>query len=148
MNQLKRGAHDRQPHYRYALGYFTDPALRARTFQYALSSEVRTQDAPDVIAELMSRPANTAATWADLKANWESVQRNIDVFQGLPRIVRSLGAFCDQPGRDDVSRFFEAHAIRALDRNIRQTIESIDRCAAMKEYQRKNLAALLQNPSR
>ena len=44
---------------------------------------------------------------------------------------------------DDVQRFFEAHPARALQRNIRQSLETIDRCIQTRNQQGQNLAAFL-----
>lgn len=129
--------------FRNALAYFSDPALRNRTLDIATSSEVRTQDAPDIIAALMARPSTAHDTWAHIKSNWALLERSLGVFQGLPQIIGATQAFCDPEARDDVERFFETHRIRGTERAARQALETIDRCIATREQQSKNLSEFL-----
>ena len=98
---------------------------------------------PGLIGGLLVRPASARDAWEFVKANWDALQKT-GVFQGLPAIVDSTGAFCDQPLRDDVQRFFEAHPARALTRNIQQSLETIDRCIRTKNQQGQNLTAYLR----
>jgi aminopeptidase N/puromycin-sensitive aminopeptidase len=143
IEQMKRANQGRQYQYRSALTYFSDPALQKRTLDYAMSPDVRSQDLPGLLGGLLSRPWSSHETWEFVKSNWDSLQKT-GVFQGLPAIVGSTASFCDQPTRDDVQRFFEAHPIRALDRQVRQSLETIDRCIQTKNQQGRNLTAFLR----
>jgi aminopeptidase N len=129
--------------YRRALTHFTDAALTKRTLEYATSSDVRSQDAPNILRQLMAQPAATAPTWAHIKNNWASLEKSLDVFQGLPAIVGSTQHFCDVASREDVERFFSAHQVRGTERTLEQALETIDRCIATKNRQSKNLADFL-----
>jgi aminopeptidase N len=129
--------------FRDALAYFSDPSLRQRTLEYATSSDVRSQDAPDIIGALMRRPVAAAATWAHVKNNWALIERTLGVFQGLTQIVGATQSFCDPAARDDVARFFESRRIRGTERAARQALETIDRCIATREQQSKNLTEFL-----
>ena len=140
--QMQRAARGRQSPYRSALAYFTDPALRQRTLEFALSPEIRSQDLPLLVAGLLARPPSSRETWEFVKTNWDGLQKT-GVFQGLPAIVNGTSAFCDPTLRDDVQRFFEAHPARAFERNIRQSLETIDRCIQTRTQQSQNLAAFL-----
>ena len=142
MAQMARASQGRQSQYRGALTYFGDPALRKRTMDFALSSEVRSQDIPGIIGGLLARPASVHDAWEFTKTNWDALQRT-GVFQGLSAIVNATSSFCDQPSREDVSAFFQAHPNRALERQIRQSLETIDRCIRTKNQQGQNLAAYL-----
>jgi aminopeptidase N len=130
--------------YRTALAYFSDPALRRRTLDYATSPQVRTQDAPGIIAALMARPSAAPATWAHVKATWPWIEKSFGVFQGLPQIVGSTQNFCDSQTRNDIEQFFESHPIRGTERAARQALETIDRCILMRNQQLGNLDAWLK----
>jgi aminopeptidase N len=138
-----QAARAQQIAFRHALGYFSDPALRKRTLAYATSPEVRTQDAPDIIAGLMARPSAAADTWEHVKGNWAYLERTLGKFQGLPQIVGSTHYACDPKTRADIERFFETHPIRGIERATRQALETIDRCIATREQQSKNLSQFL-----
>jgi aminopeptidase N len=131
--------------FRNALAYFTDPVLQRRVLAYATSAEVRSQDAPDIIVELMQRPWSSRAAWEHVKQNWSALQQSLGVFQGLPQIVRSTQFFCDTASRDDVERFLADHAIRGTERAARQALEIVDRCIATRNEQAKSLAEFLAN---
>jgi len=66
------------------------------------------------------------------------------VFQGLPEIAGGTRNFCDQPTRDDVQRFFDAHRIRAIDLQVRQALETIDRCIRTKNEQLQNVSLFVK----
>jgi aminopeptidase N len=141
--QIKRSPQGRQDPYLQALTYFTDPALQKRTLDYAASSEIRARDSSLVISQLLARPWASRGAWEHVKANWDALQRSLGAFRGLRTIVSGVDNFCDRSARDDIERFFEAHRARAIDRDISETVETIDRCIATKNQQHQNLRAFL-----
>jgi aminopeptidase N len=148
VDRMKRASQGRQYQYRDALAYFLDPALRERTLDYTTSAEIRTQDSPGVIGGLLARPWASRDTWAYVKTNWDELERSLGVFQGLPYIAGSTSDFCDQSARDDVKAFFDAHPIQAIDRSVRESLETIDRCIATRQQQGANLTAFFQTLKR
>src|SRR5688572_21099716 len=134
--------------YSIALAFFSEPNLLARTLAFATSSNIRTQDAPTLIRVLMQRPAASAATWEHIKANWERVERSFGIFQGIPTVVEALQHLCDTASKNDVGRFFDTHRVAGTTRVLQQSMESIDRCVAMKSAQGKSLAGFLADAPR
>ena len=134
-----------QIRFRDSLAYFADPSLRKRTLDYATSSEVRTQDAPDIISTLMARPWAITSTWEHVKTHWTRLENVLGVFQGLPIVVGSTQSFCDVASRSDVERFFSQHSIRGTERTAQQALETIDRCIATRSQQSVNLSEFLSN---
>jgi hypothetical protein len=128
--------------FRAALPYFSDPALTQRTLAYATSPEVRAQDAPLVLGSLVNRPWTAAAAWEHIKNNWAGLQRT-GMFQGVRRIVREANSFCDPRTRNDIAAFFEAHPTSGNERVAQQSLEGIDRCIALRDYQSKYLSDFL-----
>ena len=133
-----------QTGYRAALSYFSDPVLVSRTLDYATSSEVRTQDAPSILAALMARPAAAAATWTYVKTHWPSIEKSYDVFLGLPQVVGATQNFCDPDTRGDIEQFFDDHPVRGSDRAARQSLETIDRCIGTRAAQTERLDSWLR----
>ena len=131
-----------QYRFRNALAFFTDPALVKRTLEYAMSSDIRSQDAPSFIAALLQNALSRRPAWEQVKTNWSALER-FGVFQGLPVIVRATGAFCDQKSRADLRQFFDSHAVAGVDRTLRQALESIDNCLAFKTQQGPRLKEFL-----
>ena len=141
MTDSSSGTDPRQ--YRVALSFFSDPELVKRTLAYATSTEIRSQDAPTLIRLLMQRPWASAATWDHLKGNWERVERTFGIFQGIPTVVASMEHLCDAGSKNDVERFFSARSVAGVELSLRQSLERIDRCAATRSAQAKNLATFL-----
>jgi aminopeptidase N len=131
--------------FRGALSLFADPELTKKTLEYATSPEVRAQDAPALLGELLNTPGTAAAAWDHIKTHWDTLQRT-GMFQGIRRIVRETGSFCDMPTRKDLASFFEAHPVSGNERVAQQALERIDRCIALRDYQSKYLADFLKQP--
>ena len=74
--------------------------------------------------------------------------RSFGIFQGIPTVVGSVRHLCDAESRDDVDRFFGMHRIAGTDRTLQQSLEVIERCAATKSAQAKNLAGFLADAAR
>ena len=127
------------------LGQFTDLALITRTIDLAFSDEVRSQDSPALFGVLLSNPSARETTWQAIKDRWQELERRLGVFQGIPRIVGSTNAFCDPAARQDVARFFEQHRIAAAARSLRQSLENIDTCIALKARAGEGLTQFLRS---
>jgi len=110
-----------------ALASFTDPALADRTVAFALSSEVRTQDAPTLIAQLLS-----------------TVASRLGEFQAMPYIVNALGSFCAAARADEIRAFFKANPVPAAARSLTQALERIDSCVALDQRQSGPFTAWLE----
>lgn len=136
-----------QAQYLAALAFFEAPELRKRSLAYATSTDIRTQDAPSLIRHLMRRPSAADETWEHVKNNWDTIVRRLGIFQGIPDVVGSLQHFCDVEARNDVDNFFKLNPVAGTERTLRQSIETIDRCAATKSAQTNNLAAFLSQES-
>src|SRR5262249_3825368 len=145
VDQLRRSNQGRQYQYRAALSYFENPALQQRTLELTKSSEIRPQDVPQLMNGLLARPTSNHKAWEFLKSHWGDLQSPLGFFQGVPSVAGATRNFCDQSTRDDVQRFFENHRSRAIDRAVRQSLETIDRCIALKKDHAGNLSAFLQS---
>jgi hypothetical protein len=123
--------------YRYfnALVSFRDPALVTRTQQFALSAQVRSQDAPLLLAQLLSSPATQGGTWELLKADWPAVSARLGAGQGIPAIVGGLSAFCSADRAAEVKAFFDTHPVKEAARALQQTLERIGTCVEVKTRQ-------------
>jgi aminopeptidase N len=143
--QLKTLENQPQEYYRYfyALASFRDPALVRRTLDFAMSSEVRSQDTGGVIATLISQPHANAAAWAFTKAQWPAITKKLGTFQGIPEIVQALGAMCSTSDASDVRQFFMQNPVPTSARTLQQSIERIENCAAVKDKQSAPLARWL-----
>ncbi|HEY2908084.1 MAG TPA: ERAP1-like C-terminal domain-containing protein, partial [Vicinamibacterales bacterium] len=129
--------------YLYALGAFEDPALIDRGLNFALTPDLRSQDAPTFIGAFLANPVARPRTWTFVKQHWDQVGPKTTIAGGDVRLVESLGAFCDARSRDDIKDFFKAHKLPAASRALEQTLERINNCIAMKDKGSAAVAAWL-----
>ncbi len=130
----------------FALAEFRDPQLVERTLQLAVSPETRNQDAPHLIAEVLSKPANQPVAWPWIKTHWPDVEKKITASSGGEIIYATRNA-CDAAARDDVQQFFTDHKVASAERALRQATEQINTCISFRDRQQGNMAAWLdQHP--
>jgi len=128
--------------YLFTLPQFTDPKLLQRTLDYAISPDVRSQDALGVVASVMGNPDGQKQAWDFVLAHWDAVQKAGGPFASA-QIVGSTSSFCDAHMRDQVAEFYAAHKIEAAERTYRQSIERINNCVDLKSQQEPQLASWL-----
>jgi aminopeptidase N len=128
--------------YLSSLERFGDPKLLQRTLEYAISPDVRSQDALAVVSGVMRNPAGQKLAWDFILAHWDAVQKAGGPFASAD-VVGATSSFCDAHMRDQVVDFFAAHKIEAAERTYRQSIERINNCVDLKSQQEPRLAAWL-----
>ena len=129
--------------YLYALTSFSDPALVRRTMEYVLGPDVRSQDTKLFIASLLTNEQARDVTWDLLRERWSAVQQKTGEFVGNTVIVSALSSFCSAGRAKEIKTFFAAHPVPDAERTLAQTLERIDRCAALAGAQAPGLAAWL-----
>jgi aminopeptidase N len=128
--------------YFYTLPQFSDPILLQRTLDYAVSPEVRSQDALGLVTSVMGNPAGEKLAWNFVLAHWDAVQKAGGPFSSA-QVVGATSSFCDAHMRDQVADFYAAHKIEAGERTYRQAIERINNCVDLKAQQEPQLATWL-----
>ncbi len=122
----------------HTLANFTDPALVARTLDYAVSGQVRNQDSASVLAILLSQLETRDQSWSWLQQHWNAVQAQFTTNSGA-RIVEATHTFCTVKLRDEVTTFFNEHHVSAADSTLAKSISSINDCIQLRAAQQSNL---------
>jgi aminopeptidase N len=130
----------------YGLAAFLDPMLLRATVDYALSNAVRPQDRALLIGRVLANPAGRELAWEMIRFRWPDLQAGLGAFGGTARVIEALGAFCRADRRAEIEAFFAAHPVPDAQRTLRQTLEAIDRCAALRRDQAPVLARWLHQP--
>ncbi|HEY1939140.1 MAG TPA: M1 family metallopeptidase [Candidatus Angelobacter sp.] len=125
-----------------SLAEFRGPELVGQVLSFDVSSEVRDQDAPSLIAAVLANPANQDFAWQWIKTHWEDVERKITGSSGV-QIVYGAGRFCDAGHRDEVQEFFTQHKLLSSERVLKQMIERINSCIKYRDRQQDKLALWL-----
>ena len=126
-----------------ALTRFEAPELVMRTLMYAVSDEVRNQDAWTLIALLLERRTTQDLAWEFVQQHWGEIERKATESSGA-RIVEAAGAFCTAERRDEVASFFAAHPVEGSERTLAKSIDNIDDCIHLRAAQEPELRAWLE----
>src|SRR6266700_3174837 len=121
---------------------FRVPELVQRWLEVAVSAETRNQDAPHMIANIMSRRDNQTVAWTWVKAHWPEVEKKITMSSGLD-IIGATRNFCDAESRDDVQKFFAEHRVPSAERALKLATERINSCIHYRDHQQSNMAVWL-----
>ncbi|HEY6349875.1 MAG TPA: M1 family metallopeptidase [Candidatus Angelobacter sp.] len=125
-----------------SLSEFHGAQLVERVLQLAVSEESRNQDAPHLISEVLSNPANQVAAWQWIKSHWTEVEKKITMSSG-GEIIHASSSFCDAAHRDDVQHFFTEHKVSSAERGLKQATERINSCIHYRDHQQADLATWL-----
>lgn len=132
--------------YPRSLAQFGDPAQLEKTLEFAISSEVRSQDSWSMISWMMQNPDGQKLAWDFARSHWEKLQSMGGAFAGAA-IAGAAGTFCDVGMRDQVQEFFAAHHEPASERTRKQSVERINYCVDLKAQQGSQLADWLRQHS-
>lgn len=129
--------------YFFALPSFSDPHLAQRTLDFAISPAVRSQDSLGLIGGVMGNPDGQKLAWDFVRSHWDDVLKSGGPFASA-QVQGSVGNFCDSGMKDQVKEFFSAHPSSAAERTLRQSMERITNCIALRTQQSGRLATWLQ----
>ncbi|MGA3373821.1 MAG: M1 family aminopeptidase [Terracidiphilus sp.] len=125
------------------LAQFEDPALAQRSFDYALSSKVRSQDAAIQFAIALQIDATRDLAWKYIQTHWETIHGLLTPELGHT-LVSSTSSFCSAQELDSVKQFFAEHKVAATDQALKHAVENIDGCIELRRLQEPNLMRWLE----
>ncbi|HVE46487.1 MAG TPA: M1 family metallopeptidase [Acidimicrobiales bacterium] len=128
--------------YLYSLASFEDEALVKRTLDLAMGDEVRTQNAPFLISQLIANRRGGALAWAAVKEQWdELIERIPDKL--VDRMLEGVTALSVPEVAADVRSFLEAHPAPSRQRTVAQLLERLDIAVAFRRREAASLPATL-----
>ena len=76
MNALKNTKSPEEYYeYFFTLPQFTNPKLLERTLQFAVSPEVRSQDALQLVTSVLANPAGERVAWDFIRQHWPELEK-------------------------------------------------------------------------
>ena len=114
----------------YALAEFDDADLVEATARFALTSSVRTQNAPFVLRACMANPAGGWRVWDIISDDWDDINERFPT-NTIVRMVDSVKWLVDDDDLADVPAFFAEHPIAQAAITLRQILERQQVNAAM-----------------
>jgi aminopeptidase N len=127
----------------HALASFRDEAMVVRALDYALSGQVKNQDALRLVQLEMRDRRTRDATWQYVQQNWPRVRAQVTTWMG-GELVESMGGFCSTDRSSQVSEFFAAHSVSATSHALDKARDSIADCVDLRLAQGPNLKQWLQ----
>jgi aminopeptidase N/puromycin-sensitive aminopeptidase len=124
------------------LAQFSDPKLLERTLEFAISPDVRSQDALRLVTSVLGNPAGQQLAWDFIRQNWPAIEKAGGPFASA-QVVGATSVFCDAGLRDQLTDFFTAHKVEAAERTYKLSIERINACVDLKSQQETQLASWL-----
>ena len=108
--------------YLYALPDFRDAMLIGRTIEMTLSGEIRTQNAPGVLARAVANRDHGDRAWEFLKEHWDEI---VSRLAPATLVYATDGVrYLTEPGQvEDAAAFFAAHPIPQSALQLRQILE-------------------------
>jgi len=139
-----KGAKSPEEYYGFfsTLSEFRDPKLLERTLEFAISPDVRSQDALRVVSDVLENPEGQQLAWDFIRRYWGKIEKAGGPFASA-EVVNATSTFCDAGLRDQVTEFFNEHKVAAAERTYRQSIERINTCVDLKSQQEPQLASWL-----
>ena len=131
--------------YFYALGSFPSAELAKRTYDFALSSEVKNQDL-GVLFGPLGNPDTQAAAWELFKSHYDAIMSKAGEAMGSG-FAGAAGAFCDEKLRDDSQDFFASKNLPGVERVLQNAKDAVNLCIQIRSLQQANLAAFLRKNS-
>ncbi|PWU02195.1 MAG: hypothetical protein C5B53_01975 [Candidatus Melainabacteria bacterium] len=128
----------------YSLATFRDVTLLKKTMANCLSDEVKTQDAPYLLAAIAQNEVGTEATWQFLKKHWDEM---IETYpeNGVVRMCAAIIQTLDRGGLEkDAIDFFAKHKVESGEMAVAQGLELLRINVLLRERESKRLAQYLE----
>ena len=118
--------------YLFSMTMFRSPELLSRTLSRTLNGEIRTQDAPFVVAATMTSVPGRELAWEFVKTNWDQMDRLFPK-QGLRRMCGGIVGLVTPELEQDVQNFFSSRQIDLGGKTLDQYLEQLRVAVSFRE---------------
>jgi len=141
------GTPQEEQRYLYALAGFRDATLTQRTLQLTADGEIRTQDAPYVVRNLLMSVHARDLAWEFVKEHWARMERQYPL-GSFRRMCEGIIGLATPSLEADVRQFFATRSVSLGGKTLDQYLEQLRIAVGFREREAKNLSAYLSRPSR
>jgi puromycin-sensitive aminopeptidase len=106
----------------YALTEFDDEALLLQTCEFAMSSSVKTQNAPFVLRMAIANRRHGPAAWAFVRDHWDEANERFPA-NTIGRMVDTVRLLNRPELVEDTATFFASHPIEQASKTLDQVLE-------------------------
>lgn len=124
-----------------ALGKFREPALYTAAMQMMLA-EVKTDDAPYILAAYLGTEHAGEATWDFMRANWEKINQKFPT-RGVVRMVENCSGLDTPELQAEIVDFFEKNEVKQGDVALGQMLERLAVNVRLRQNETPKLTAKL-----
>jgi puromycin-sensitive aminopeptidase len=126
LEQFRRAATPQdEVRYLYALAATEVKPLLGRTLDMCLSGEVRTQDAPYVIGNILGSRSGYRLAWDFVTERWETILARFPD-NSIPRMLDGISGIVDAALAPAIRAFLSAHPVPQGEKQIAQASERLD----------------------
>jgi len=125
--------------YLYALADFRQSELIDRLLAMCVSDEVRTQNAPYLLARAMGNRDQGARAWAFVRDNWDTLNERFPS-NSIVRMLSGIRTLSEPEVAQDVYAFFEEHEVPQGDKQLAQHLERLEVNVALRVRDREVLS--------
>ncbi|MGZ4708350.1 MAG: ERAP1-like C-terminal domain-containing protein, partial [Acidimicrobiales bacterium] len=111
--------------YLYALADFRQPELADRLLAMCVTDEIRTQNAPYLLARAMGNRDQGARAWAFVRDNWDDLNERFPS-NSIVRMLSGIRTLSEPEVAQDVYAFFEQHEVPQGDKQLAQHLERLE----------------------
>jgi puromycin-sensitive aminopeptidase len=129
--------------YLHALAAFRAPELVQRTLISTVNGEVRTQDAPLLVRDLLVAVHSREQAWSFVKEHWDEMERLYPSLSGLARMCEGITALATPALEADVRRFFALRTVVLGGKTLEQYLEQLRIAVAFRERETEALTTYL-----
>ncbi len=126
----------------YALAEFDDEALLLETCEFAMNSEVKTQNAPFLLRLAIANRRHGAAAWAFVRDHWDEANSRFPS-NTIGRMVDTVRLLNTPELVDEAASFFADHPIAQAAKTLDQVLERQRVNTAMRSREAAPFAAFL-----
>jgi puromycin-sensitive aminopeptidase len=123
---------------------FRSRELLSRTLTKTINGEIRTQDAPFIVAAAMTNVYSRELAWEFVKTHWEEMDRLFPK-QGLRRMCGGIVGLATPELEQDVRAFFASRKIDLGGKTLDQYLEQLSVAVSFREREGGTIQATLAN---
>lgn len=121
---------------------FPSSEQMSRTLTMTLNGEIRTQDAPYLLAGCMVNRENGPQAWAFIKENWDALNEAFPS-NSIVRMLSGVRSLSKPELADDILAFFETHEVPQGALTLSQHLERLRINVSLRERETERLSAAL-----
>jgi puromycin-sensitive aminopeptidase len=124
--------------YLFALAGFRQPELIERTCRLTLNGEVRTQNSPYLMRNILLNPDARSRAWGFMKEHWDEMLRQYPD-NSIPRMCEGIIGLATPDLETDVINFFAHHPVKQGIKQMEQHLERLHIAVVCRERWKNHL---------